>query len=262
MRIGISDKYLDPYYLPLLGEFDFVEYQVYKTEELKKLDMVEKSCYVHLPDPAADRFLDLVRAVSKIKCVELINIHARPFDEYFICKNCGSRLFIPDSQEFFCPECETLYQEKELSEMKERNSLEKITETIQTAYCILEAQGKRLSVENTFETPEQMKRIISALPKPVGFTCDIGHAQIFHTSALDYISMLGKRLVHLHIHDNFGGSSDWYHDLHISPGKGAVKWNAILNMLRFLRYQGTGTFESKATMNWVREFRTLQGDER
>lgn len=257
MRVGISDKYLDKYYLPLVDNFDFIEYQVYQLEALKKLDALQKKCYVHLADPTVTDFLELVNRVSMIENVELVNIHARPFDEYLICKECGSRVYIYDPSNLKCPECEITYTLEEVEKVMNENSFDIVVERIKLANDILKRNGKKLSVENTFEPPVLMKKIMDTLPEDIGFTCDIGHAQLFYTSALDYISILRNRLVHLHIHDNFGGYSDWYHDLHISPGRGGIKWEAMLRMLRYINYQGTGTFESKATMNWVEAFRAL-----
>ncbi len=60
MRVGISDKYLDKYYLPLVDNFDYIEYQIYEQDKIAKLEHLEKKCFVHLNNPASVNFLDLI----------------------------------------------------------------------------------------------------------------------------------------------------------------------------------------------------------
>ena len=80
--------------------------------------------------------------------------------------------------------------------------------------------GCTLAVENVVDgDPEFLLPLVQAVAGEGGGWCfDIGHRQVFGTAGLDrWLEVLGPHLVHLHLHDNFGGRDD-----HLPLGRGSI----------------------------------------
>ncbi|MEW5722851.1 MAG: sugar phosphate isomerase/epimerase family protein [Thermodesulfobacteriota bacterium] len=103
--------------------------------------------------------------------------------------------------------------------------------------------GVRVSLENLSEGRLDLSQALEKMPG-LGLTLDLGHAQLLTDSntSFEIIEHLFPRIVHLHLHDNFGGKSP-KHDLHLPPGKGRVPFLDIFRMLKARGYQGTACLE-------------------
>ena len=77
-------------------------------------------------------------------------------------------------------------------------------------------------------------------------TLDIGHGQLLskENTAIDYIKLAFKRIAHVHVHDNLGGTSV-KDDLHLPVGDGSIDYPKILGMLKEKGYDSTITMEIK-----------------
>lgn len=67
----------------------------------------------------------------------------------------------------------------------------------------------------------------------LGVTLDVGHAHLASLSPSMLVQRLGRRLWHLHIHDNDGSA-----DLHLPVGWGTVDWAGLVSALWEIGYHG------------------------
>ncbi len=124
---------------------------------------------------------------------------------------------------------------------------DKVSLWVSTLNPLIEAAEKMnitVMLENTFETPESLrmlKEIFRTCPT-LGFHLDVGHTNLntgggngFHT----YLSTFKKKLIHVHLSDNFGGNND----LHLPLGAGNISWETIIRKLKSTGYDDTITLE-------------------
>jgi sugar phosphate isomerase/epimerase len=103
--------------------------------------------------------------------------------------------------------------------------------------------GIGIMVENlpgTFNNAGQLGELLNPLPD-LGLHLDIGHANLMtpvNTTA-EIIAAYGKRLRHVHCHDNRGGSLD----LHLPLGAGNLDLAEAVHVLKSCGYDGTITLE-------------------
>jgi sugar phosphate isomerase/epimerase len=91
------------------------------------------------------------------------------------------------------------------------------------------AIGVRVALENILEqTPEMMIELADRIGHPnLGLCLDVGHLNIIgKISHAEWISRLGKRLIHVHLHDNHG-----IKDQHLPIGKGSINFDPIFQAL-------------------------------
>lgn len=103
--------------------------------------------------------------------------------------------------------------------------------------------GIGLMIENLpgeFNTVRELAELLDPLPE-LGLHLDIGHANLMveRNTADDILAAYGKRLRHVHLHDNKGGSAD----LHLPLGTGLVDTAHYARSLRSMGYDGTITLE-------------------
>jgi sugar phosphate isomerase/epimerase len=103
--------------------------------------------------------------------------------------------------------------------------------------------GVDLMIENLpgdFNTPEQLGELLDPLPE-LGLHLDIGHANLLvpYNMTESILKAYGKRLRHVHLHDNKGGGAD----LHLALGCGNVDVPRSLRALKDCGYDGTITLE-------------------
>ncbi len=103
--------------------------------------------------------------------------------------------------------------------------------------------GVGLMVENLpgeFNNVRELGELLDPLPE-VGLHLDIGHCNLMveRNTADDILAAYGKRLRHVHMHDNKGGSAD----LHLPLGSGVVDTAHYVRSLQSAGYDGTITLE-------------------
>ncbi len=103
--------------------------------------------------------------------------------------------------------------------------------------------GVGLMIENlpgSFNTPRQIADLMDPIPE-LGLHLDIGHANLLvdHNTTDELLTAYGKRLRHVHLHDNKGGSAD----LHLPLGAGTLETAHYLRSLQRAGYDHTITLE-------------------
>jgi len=103
--------------------------------------------------------------------------------------------------------------------------------------------GVGLMIENLpgeFNSVRELSELLDPLPD-LGLHLDIGHSNLMveRNTADDILAAYGKRLRHVHLHDNKGGSAD----LHLPLGTGLVDTAHYVRSLRSIGYDGTITLE-------------------
>jgi len=74
------------------------------------------------------------------------------------------------------------------------------------------------------QTPERLKELLEETE--LGVTLDVGHLNTVGLPLERFFELLGKRIVHAHLHDNNGGG-----DEHLPLGTGTVPWREVLSRI-------------------------------
>ncbi len=104
-----------------------------------------------------------------------------------------------------------------------------------------EQLGIPMALENIFEEqPDTLVELIDTLDSPwLGHCFDSGHWNLFSTVSLeDWLHALGKRLVHVHLHDNRGDR-----DAHLPLGEGDIPFQSLFERIKTLERPPTMTLE-------------------
>ncbi|HEX3683554.1 MAG TPA: sugar phosphate isomerase/epimerase family protein [Bryobacteraceae bacterium] len=115
--------------------------------------------------------------------------------------------------------------------------------TIEELLPDVERSGVGLMIENLpgdYNSAPQLADLLDRVPQ-LGLHLDIGHAnlQVPHNTTEEILAAHGKRLRHVHLHDNKGGHAD----LHLPLGTGTVDLRRSVQELRQCGYDGTITLE-------------------
>jgi len=118
-------------------------------------------------------------------------------------------------------------------------------ESVQNLLKLSTKYGVRIAIENVprrygflLAGVEQFSRFFNELGEDIGLVLDIGHSHLNgQTHAL--IEAFGKKIVHVHAHDNNGK-----HDLHLGVGCGTVNWQQVGRSIRRTRFEGFVMVES------------------
>jgi sugar phosphate isomerase/epimerase len=121
--------------------------------------------------------------------------------------------------------------------------IEKNLETIRALLPLSRELGVGLMIENlpgTYNTVRQISELMDGVPE-LALHLDIGHANLLvNVNTTDeLLNAYGKRLQHVHLHDNKGGSTD----LHLPLGAGTVDTVHCIRSLQAIGYDGTITLE-------------------
>jgi sugar phosphate isomerase/epimerase len=121
--------------------------------------------------------------------------------------------------------------------------VEKNVATIRELLPYARAQGLGLMVENLpgdFNTARELGELLEPLPD-LGLHLDVGHANLMvaDSTVEELLSAYGRRLRHVHLHDNKGGGAD----LHLPLGTGSVDVRGAVRLLQAAQYDGTITLE-------------------
>lgn len=118
-------------------------------------------------------------------------------------------------------------------------NLATITELLPKARQI----GVGLMIENlpgSFNNVRQVSELLDPIPE-LGLHLDIGHSNLLveRNTADELLAAYGKRLRHVHLHDNKGGSAD----LHLPLGAGTLESRYYVRLLQKIGYNDTITLE-------------------
>jgi len=107
------------------------------------------------------------------------------------------------------------------------------------------SQNVIICIENLSEQYDSFKAAIDIIPD-LRITLDIGHGQLLsdENTSFDIVKHLFSKIEHVHVHDNFGGTSV-KDDLHLPLGEGKVDYPKILTSLKNKGYDSTITMELK-----------------
>lgn len=133
------------------------------------------------------------------------------------------------------------------------------------AHAFAQAAGGdiRLCVENSTTchnqtelgvTTRELERCFEIIgKKPLGWTLDVGHANVTD-NLFELLERFGNRLLSTHLHDTDGIS-----DGHLPPGKGTVDWSRLFSVFVRMGYEGPLNFEFPETSDAFPEFaRSIQ----
>ena len=107
----------------------------------------------------------------------------------------------------------------------------------------VEKTGVGLMIENLpgdYNSADQLGELLDRMPE-LGLHLDIGHANLLvpcNTTG-EILARYGRRLKHVHLHDNKGGHAD----LHLPLGAGTVDLRAAIAALQTCGYDATITLE-------------------
>ncbi len=91
-----------------------------------------------------------------------------------------------------------------------------------------------------FSNVNEIERMLDEIGREnLGFTFDIGHANTCG-DVREYIRSLGKKIKHVHVHDNDGSA-----DMHEGVGKGNIDFPATIRLLKKAGYNGAVIMECK-----------------
>lgn len=80
-----------------------------------------------------------------------------------------------------------------------------------------------------------------------GFCFDVGHANVLGKNIYQYLTMIGKRLTVLHIHDNDGTTDSHmipYTQRDVTGRQSTIQWEQFLKALAEIEYDGPLAFET------------------
>jgi sugar phosphate isomerase/epimerase len=105
------------------------------------------------------------------------------------------------------------------------------------------AAGVGIMIENLpghYNTPTEVGWFLDRMPE-LALHLDIGHANLSveKNTTPELCAIYGKRLAHVHAHDNKGGSAD----LHLPIGAGHIDWPTMIRALKKCGYDDTITLE-------------------
>lgn len=92
-------------------------------------------------------------------------------------------------------------------------------------------------IDTPNDNVKNVGRILKAVPN-LFFHLDIGHANLHGKKINEFITKYGKKLVHVHMHDNHGKG-----DEHLPIGKGNINFKKVILALKKVKYDGTITLE-------------------
>jgi sugar phosphate isomerase/epimerase len=100
------------------------------------------------------------------------------------------------------------------------------------------AMGLTLAVETPLPHligghPDEFAWILARLDPKVGVCIDTGHVSLVDGYWDRFLALAGRRIVHVHAHDNHGRYDD-----HLPPGDGVLNWQAIGDGLRQVPFTG------------------------
>ena len=127
--------------------------------------------------------------------------------------------------------------------VEERTIVVRNTSSLRELVEFAQPMGLGVMLENVpgrFNSVTQLAPIFEAVPQ-LGLHLDIGHSNlgVERNTAPELIAQFGRRLAHVHLHDNRGGHAD----LHLALGMGQLDTAHHIRKLRASGYDETITLE-------------------
>jgi sugar phosphate isomerase/epimerase len=121
--------------------------------------------------------------------------------------------------------------------------IERNIQSLRELMPVAQEHGLGLMIENlpgSFNTARQVSELLDPVPE-LGLHLDIGHANLLVelNSTDELLAAYGKRLRHVHLHDNKGGNAD----LHLPLGSGTLETEHYVRSLQAVGYDDTITLE-------------------
>ncbi len=121
--------------------------------------------------------------------------------------------------------------------------IEKNLQSLRELLPVAQQYGIGLMIENlpgSYNTARQVSELLDPIPE-LGLHLDIGHANLLVelNSTDELLAAYGKRLRHVHLHDNKGGNAD----LHLPLGAGTLEVDHYVRSLQAVGYDDTITLE-------------------
>lgn len=116
---------------------------------------------------------------------------------------------------------------------------------IEKMIALAEEKRVRLAFENV-RISEHLKYVLDNYDSPyVGMCYDSGHEH-YWTQDVDWLSLYGKRIFAIHLHDNAGDK-----DTHLIPFDGTIDWDLKMRQIAKSSYTGTLTIEAEYNASGV-----------
>jgi len=118
-------------------------------------------------------------------------------------------------------------------------------ESVRTLLNVARREGVEIAIENTPEPfPSLMKsvdefhRFYEDLEDDIGMVLDVAHANL-NNQIQDFIKQFSKKIVHMHVSDNYGAN-----DLHLGIGYGSIDWASVAKLVKEAEYGNLIIIES------------------
>src|SRR5215203_5166647 len=121
--------------------------------------------------------------------------------------------------------------------------IERNLQSLRELLVVAKNVGVGLMIENlpgSFNSVRQLSELLDPMPE-LGLHLDIGHANLLvdYNTTDEILAAYGRRLRHVHLHDNKGGSTD----LHLPLGTGTIDTARYVRSLQARGYDQTITLE-------------------
>ena len=128
---------------------------------------------------------------------------------------------------------------KNIAPLAKKNGVKIALENMWQAHRVSKHIGDCIGAD-----PNELVRLYKVLNDPAAFTIclDIGHVALCSREPEDAIRVIGDRLGCIHAHD-----VDYVSDLHVQPGLGKIRWDAVCRALADVGYNGCFTLEAGRT---------------
>jgi sugar phosphate isomerase/epimerase len=106
-------------------------------------------------------------------------------------------------------------------------------------------EGMKIAIENVPEpfpflmkSVEDFRRFNDELDDEIGLVLDVAHANL-NNQIQDFIKQFSKKIVHIHVSDNYGAN-----DLHLGIGYGSIDWENVAKLVKEVEYNNIIMIES------------------